>query len=110
MILSEILSYNHAGGIWFRIIPKHFLQRTNLRIFPRTTNVRASGRHFHATTLQAGGSSCVNRGGSAHGTGSGLSVAMHSAEEVVDAEIGEKNGGGEDQGVDVVGTVTPQER
>ena len=50
------------------------------------------------------------QGGSAHGTGSELSVAMHSAEEVVDTEIGEENGGGEDQGVDVVGTVTPQER
>ena len=43
MILSEILSYNHAGGIWFRIIPKHFLQRTNLRIFPRyPTSVQQS--------------------------------------------------------------------
>ena len=43
MILSEILSYNHAGGIWFRIIPKHFLQRTNLRIFPRyPTSVQLS--------------------------------------------------------------------
>ena len=50
------------------------------------------------------------QGGSAHGTGSELSVAMHSAEEVVDTEIGEENGGGEDQGVDVVGTVTPQEQ
>ena len=43
MILSEILSYNHAGGIWFRIISKHFLQRTNLRIFPRyPTSVQLS--------------------------------------------------------------------
>ena len=43
MILSEILSYNHAGGIWFRIIPKHFLQRTNLRISPRyPTSVQQS--------------------------------------------------------------------
>ena len=35
---------------------------------------------------------------------------MHSAEEVVDSEVGEEDGGGEDEGVDVVGTGTPQER
>ena len=35
---------------------------------------------------------------------------MHAAEEIVDSEIGEEDGGGEDQGVDVIGTWTPQER
>ncbi|MCI6439052.1 MAG: hypothetical protein MR808_00630, partial [Alistipes sp.] len=51
MILSEILSYNHAGGIWFRIIPKHFLQRTNLRIFPRyPTSVQQSVRQDSIST------------------------------------------------------------
>ncbi len=31
---------------------------------------------------------------------------MHAAEEIVDSEIGEEDGGGEDQGVDVIGTWT----